>query len=236
VIAAVICLFSIGGIKLVQSSSASTTHLGNNGSAEQERYITSASSDGVLVNKHRKLQPSTYTPAKLFTPAVPLRLDAEDEEMKVTPATAKALEALFADAGQQSVSLMFSSGFRSYESQQKLYEYYISIQGKAEADKQSARPGYSEHQTGLGVDIAPADGTCNAQPCFAALPEGRWLAANAHKYGFIIRYPDGKSKITGYIYEPWHLRYVGSELAATLYTSGLTLEEHFKTGPAPTYK
>ncbi|MGQ7563776.1 LD-carboxypeptidase LdcB/DacB [Streptococcus suis] len=113
------------------------------------------------------------------------------------------------------------SGFRSYETQQSLYLNYVQRDGQAAADRYSARPGHSEHQTGLAFDLTDASG--------ALLTNSRaeqWLKDNAHKYGFVVRYLPGKEAVTGYMSEPWHLRYVGKE-AKDIYQSGLTLEEYY---------
>ena len=108
-------------------------------------------------------------------------------------------------------------------SQKYLYNSYVSRDGKEEADTYSARPGHSEHQTGLAFDLNSIDIS------FADTDEGKWVVDNCYKYGFIIRYPEGKDNITGYIYEPWHLRYVGVDLATKLYNQGdwITLEEYY---------
>ena len=113
-----------------------------------------------------------------------------------------------------------SSAFRSYDYQNTLYNNYVSWYGKEQADTFSARAGYSEHQTGLAIDVNTIDDS------FAYTPEAVWLAHPAHEYGFIIRYPKGKESITGYQYEPWHIRYLGIETATAVYNSGLTLEEY----------
>jgi LAS superfamily LD-carboxypeptidase LdcB len=127
---------------------------------------------------------------------------------------------MIADAYADGITLWICSGYRSYSYQSKLYNNYVYTDGKAAADTYSARPGHSEHQTGLAADINSADES------FAGTPEAKWLAANCWKYGFIIRYPKGKESITGYIYEPWHIRYLGKENAKLVYESGLTLEEY----------
>ena len=113
------------------------------------------------------------------------------------------------------------SGFRSYETQDELYRNYVSQHGQAEADTFSARPGHSEHQTGLAFDLIDADGQLLEEPKAAA-----WLAKHAHEYGFIVRYQKGKEAITGYQAESWHIRFIGGE-ASEIYKSGLTLEEYF---------
>lgn len=112
------------------------------------------------------------------------------------------------------------SGFRTYQYQKKLYERYVSNEGKEAADRYSARPGYSEHQTGFAFDLKHIDGTLVEQPT-----EVKWIAENAAEYGFIVRYQEGKEEITGYEAEPWHLRYIGEE-AIDIYRSGLALEEY----------
>ncbi|HFI0171440.1 TPA: LD-carboxypeptidase LdcB/DacB [Streptococcus suis] len=113
------------------------------------------------------------------------------------------------------------SGFRSYETQAGLYQNYVNQDGQAAADRYSARPGYSEHQTGLAFDIIDANGSLLQEPVAS-----QWLASNAHNYGFIVRYLPGKEYSTGYMAESWHVRYIGQE-ATDIYNSGLTLEEYF---------
>ena len=131
---------------------------------------------------------------------------------------------------------MLASAYRSYTLQKALYKLYVQEQGKAVADTRSARPGYSEHQTGLAVDLEPLDRTCEVQSCFGQTDEGQWLAAHAHTFGFIIRYTEGHEKTTGYMYEPWHIRYVGKDLATKVHAKGnQTLEAFFKLGKAGTY-
>lgn len=123
-------------------------------------------------------------------------------------------------AQAEGISLWIRSGYRSYDYQKQLYNNYVARDGKAAADTYSARPGNSEHQTGLAFDLN------SLETSFGETAEGKWLAANAHKYGFIIRYPKGKQNITGYIYEPWHVRYLGVDVATKVYNSGLCLEEY----------
>ena len=111
------------------------------------------------------------------------------------------------------------SGFRSYSKQQQTFAYWCSIDGEEVASTYSARPGHSEHQTGLAMDIT------SLNQSYGKTAEGKWLAANCYKYGFIIRYPKNKTNITGYMYEPWHIRYLGVSNAKLVHDSGLTLEE-----------
>lgn len=133
-----------------------------------------------------------------------------------------AFNSMQADALSQGISLSIRSGYRSYSTQNTLYNNYVARDGKALADTYSARPGHSEHQTGLAADINSLDQS------WINTPEGQWLNNNCYKYGFIIRYPQGKESITGYMYEPWHIRYVGVEIATALYNDGnwLSLEEY----------
>lgn len=157
--------------------------------------------NGILIANKTYALPSTYNPG-------------------VDPAANAALQQMFADAKAQGLNLFVRSGFRSYATQRSLYNGYVKRDGVAAADRYSARPGHSEHQTGLAFDINKANSS------FAGSPEAIWLAANCHKYGFIIRYPEGKEAITGYIYEPWHVRYLGVETATAVFNSGLCLEEY----------
>ena len=132
----------------------------------------------------------------------------------------QALKQMQADASSIGLNLKLVSGFRSYQTQYNLYYNYVAKDGQAKADTYSARPGHSEHQTGLAFDVGSTKGS------FANTYEATWLAQNCHLYGFIIRYPKGKTNITGYIYEPWHIRYLGVDIATKVKNSGLTLEEY----------
>ena len=123
-------------------------------------------------------------------------------------------------AARDGVSLWIISGFRSYASQKAVYAAKIRQYGFATAEKRSARPGHSEHQTGLAIDVN------SISQSWGDTRAGRWVAKNAHRYGFIVRYPKGKTSITGYAYEPWHLRHVGVTVATHLKSTGLTLDEY----------
>ena len=179
-----------------------------------------------VVNKQRPL-PEGYLPTDLAVPSVPLSRDHGAETMQLSSQIIPALEALFRAADQNGIKLWLISGYRSNAYQQTLYQRYVARDGQAAADRYSARPGTSEHQTGLALDIGNPNGPCLLQTCYEQTPAGTWLAAHAHEYGFILRYPEGKEEITGYQYEPWHFRYVGLELAHELHQSGQTMEEYF---------
>lgn len=180
----------------------------------------------VVVNKGRIL-PSSYAPADLVVPNVSLNESFESDNMHLRQAPATALEKMSAAATSEGLELTLVSGYRSYTTQQAVYGSNVAAQGRATADTTSARPGYSEHQTGLAADLGVPSSQCQLEACFADLAEGKWLAANAHKYGFIIRYQKDKSSLTGYAYEPWHMRYVGLDLAAEINKTEQVLEQFF---------
>jgi D-alanyl-D-alanine carboxypeptidase len=212
------------------------SQLSTNTSFNSKQYSTTdPGSIWVIVNKQIPL-PIAYEPSDLTAPAVPLRLGAAEMEMKIRDITAVDLTKLFTDSNSAGLQLQFGSGYRSAVYQKGLYEGYVATLGKSEADRSGARPGHSEHQTGLALDFTRVDGKCSIDACFADTEEGKWLAQNAYKYGFILRYSADKEAITGYMFEPWHYRYVGKELAAQMHITGIkTLEEFFNTGAAPDY-
>lgn len=179
----------------------------------------------MLVNKLVML-PDGYEPSDLVEPKVPFTFTEKAEKRLMRKEAAQALEQLFAGAEKDGIFLAGVSGYRSYETQKGLFNYYVQTQGEAIARRYSAEPGHSEHQTGLAMDVSASTGKCAADDCFAETPEARWLAEHAPGYGFIIRYPKGKEAITGYAYEPWHLRYLGKPFAQKVAASGLTLEEY----------
>lgn len=143
------------------------------------------------------------------------------------PVAKAAFDKMAAAAKEEGLELVAFSGFRSYEYQTTLYDRYVAKDGKDAADRYSARPGYSEHQTGLAFDIGEK-GRENLwlTSAFGESKAGQWLVNNAHKYGFILRYPQGKEEITGFMYESWHFRYLEGDLATKVYNSGVTLEEY----------
>lgn len=193
---------------------------------KKQYSLTDPASLWVVVNKQRPLNPLDYAPADLVAVGNGQQLRAD---------AAAAFAKLVAGAKAAGLTLSAQSGYRSYQTQMVAYNSEVQAYGKATADAESARPGYSEHQTGLAVDVG--GGGCNVQDCFGTTPEGKWLAANAYKYGFIIRYPAGKQAITGYRAESWHVRYIGTALAAEMHrTNTLTLEEFFGLPPAPNYQ
>ncbi|WP_018760403.1 M15 family metallopeptidase [Arthrobacter sp. 135MFCol5.1] len=191
-------------------------------------------SQWVIVNKHRPLAPADYAPADLVRPAV--AISAAGEAALLNSTTAAAAEALFAAAARDGVAMVLASGYRSYGTQVTTYNGYVAARGQADADTASARPGHSEHQTGWAFDIGDGGGACSFEPCFADQPAATWAKANAYRYGFVVRYPWMLHPITGYYYEPWHLRFVGVEAATDMAKRGIgTLEEYFGLEAAPAY-
>lgn len=185
--------------------------------------IINDESDTVLVNKFNSLS-EDYIPDDLVTVSVPTILE-NPEVNQLREVASTALSNLFAAAQEENLFLFARSGFRSYNTQVHLFNGYAEKHGEEAANTYSAKPGFSEHQTGLVMDVTSESVQFQLTEQFGETPEGKWIAENAHQYGFIIRYPQGKEAITGYIYEPWHLRYVGKEVATKVYESNVTYEE-----------
>lgn len=177
-----------------------------------------------LVNKANAL-PDNFEPQGLTDTTVPH--GDSSEPMKIHSRIAEPLAELFAAAEADGYNLMLSSAYRSIEEQQSLYDRFVAARGQAEAERFVLTPGTSEHHTGLAVDFSDASSACSldSDTCLLSLETGNWLAANAHHFGFILRYPEGKQPITGIDHESWHFRYVGPILARAIYDSGLTLDE-----------
>ncbi|CAH2715342.1 hypothetical protein BACCIP111895_02526 [Neobacillus rhizosphaerae] len=182
-----------------------------------------------VVNK-KYYMPVTYVPKDLVYPNVPFLFNEKIEKRKMRKEAAKALERLFAAAKKDGIYLSGVSAYRSYSTQKVLFNNYVKRDGFEKARTYSAIPGTSEHQTGLAIDVSGSNGKCAATSCFANTKEATWLKKNCAKYGFIIRYPKGKESITGYKYEPWHLRYVGN-ISTAIQTRGITLEEYLHVTP-----
>lgn len=191
---------------------------------------TDAKSVSVIVNPNYKL-PDNYEPDDLVYPEVRFIFNEKIEKRMLREEAAKALESMFEAAEVDGIYLAGVSGYRSHSTQTALFNRYVERDGYDVAKTYSAEPGTSEHETGLAIDVTSSDGKCAAQDCFGGTVEAIWLENNAQAYGFIIRYPKGKEDITGYKYEPWHIRYVGVELAQQLHEQGLTLEEYYDVEP-----
>lgn len=181
-----------------------------------------------LVNKEHYL-PSWYTP-ELVRPDVSFVFgDQELNKAYMRPEAARHLERLFEAAERDGINILATSGYRSYERQQTLFQQEVEESGREQAKQVVAIPGTSEHQTGLSMDITSASVDYHLVQRFGNTEEGKWLENNAYKYGFILRYPEGKQEVTGYQYEPWHFRYVGERYARIIHQNNITLEEYFNS-------
>ncbi|MBJ6362830.1 D-alanyl-D-alanine carboxypeptidase family protein [Paenibacillus sp. GCM10012307] len=207
---------------------------GNQGSQNPKDPAVEAASNpksiAVLVNKQFSL-PENYTPTDLVYPDVPFTFKDKIEKRMMRKEAAAALEEMFAGAEKDNIYLAGVSAYRSHQTQKALFERYVKKDGEEKAKTYSAVPGHSEHETGLAIDVSASNGKCAAEDCFGGTPEAKWLAKHAYEYGFIIRYPQGKDSITGYKYEPWHLRYVGTEISKDMNERGITLEEYYDAVP-----
>jgi D-alanyl-D-alanine carboxypeptidase len=195
----------------------------NGGKTEQ--VVAKPADIAVLVNKTYKL-PDNFKPDDLVEPNIPFIFQGKSDKRLMRKEAAGALEKLVAAAKKDGVSIAGVSGYRSQATQKTLFENYAKKDGEEAARKYSAVPGHSEHQTGLAMDVSGSDGKCAASDCFAGTKEAKWLAEHSAEHGFIIRYPKGKEDVTGYQYEPWHLRYVGTKVAMEIAEKGVTLEEY----------
>ncbi|RLQ90710.1 M15 family metallopeptidase [Planomicrobium sp. Y74] len=166
--------------------------------------------NGILLANKQNPLPSDYAPG-------------------VNPEAQSAFEAMRAEALKSNIDLTAFSTFRDFARQKQLYEGYVAKDGREKADRYSARPGFSEHQTGLAFDIGESGAEQHwAAASFGDTEAGKWVAENAHRFGFILRYPEGKEQLTGYMHESWHFRYVGKEAAKEIYDEDITLEEYLE--------
>jgi len=193
--------------------------------------LDTPASPWVVVNKTHPLEPADYVPADL----VKLSDIPNGGDQQLIPEAAAALVSLYAAARDADAGFKISTAYRSYNQQSGIFFSYVREWGRSRAETYAARPGFSEHQTGRAVDIYTTD-KCRLKDCFRDTAAAAFVAAHGHEYGFIVRYPDGKIDITGYRYEPWHLRYVGVGLATEMYLNGpSTMEEFFGLPASPNY-
>lgn len=191
-----------------------------------KKIVTNPDSIYVVANKNRNL-PADFVPKNLVEPNVPFYANEGDPKRLMVDEAAKALEEMFAAAEEADMQIKAVSGYRSYERQEAIFAYNAERYGAEKANQVSAHAGQSEHQTGLTMDISTPSLNGALTEKFGSTPEGEWVAENAYKYGFVVRYLKGKEDITGYQYEPWHVRYVGKEAAKEIHEAGITLEEFF---------
>ncbi len=223
------------GNSAVSASGEVSAENGGNGEAQGAGEV-SANDEGaapvidkndeylVLINRTHTVG-SDYVPADLVVPKYYADRSYEGYR-KMRQVAADAYDKLVEGAKAAGYDIRLTSAYRSYYAQETLYNNYVAKDGQAAADRYSARPGTSEHQSGLTADVSAASVNWRLTQDFANTNEGKWLAEHAHEYGFIIRFPEGKEDITGYMYEPWHIRYVGLEHAKVIYEQQTTLEEY----------
>ena len=180
----------------------------------------------LLVNKNNPL-PKDYRPWDMRTPKIAFASNDNFEKTLLRKEASYAIEDLFHAAKKDNIALYGISFFRPYFRQHSIYRSVVDTKGEEYANSHVAKPGFSEHQSGLSADLSSKSANLELIPSFGTLPEGLWLEKNAHKYGFILRYPLGKEAITGYSYEPWHFRYVGKCIASNIFQNKLTLEEWY---------
>lgn len=203
---------------------SSTTEKSDTTPETTEKPELQPDENGYLPNQTLPTEPTYIKGILLANKIYPLPSTFAPEE---NPEARKALNQMLEAAKQQGFDLVAFSGYRSFEYQTTLYNNYVNRDGQAAADRYSARPGYSEHQTGLAFDIGERgkeDVWLTEE--FGETPAGQWLFAHAQEYGFILRFPQNKEEITGYMYESWHYRYVGKDVAKEIAKQSITLEEY----------
>lgn len=192
-----------------------------------KKVIQNSTNTLALVNKEFFF-PEEYVPTDLVRPEVAFSFGEEDiEKSLMRKEAAEALEKMFVEAKNNGIELFAVSGYRSYTRQKSLFDAETNRVGEEKAAQAVAIPGSSEHQSGLAMDISSKAVKNYLVEDFEDTEEGKWLAKNAHRFGFILRYPKGKESITNYMYEPWHFRYVGVKAAKIIYKNNWTLEEYF---------
>ena len=199
---------------------------------ETQHSLTEADSIWVIANKKNPLNPLKYVPAEL----VKISKNNPYNLQLAKPAGVALVHLMNAAKTAGAGNISIASGYRSYTRQKAVHADAVRKWGLSAGEKLAARPGFSEHQTGLAVDIYEPKQGCRIYTCFGKTKAGSWVKKNAWKYGFIVRYPDGESATTGYQYEPWHLRFVGVELTTEMHSRGVTvLEKFWNYKPAPKY-
>ncbi|MGL4991385.1 MAG: M15 family metallopeptidase [Sarcina sp.] len=241
-------IFSTGGGKIVSNNENSASIKDNeeikdeitnemnsdNDISSEDAKIVSAVMENendvaILCNKLVSLG-ENYKPQDLVVPNVNLAYAKTLQQSHLREEAARALEELFKAAKEaQLEDLYLVSGFRSYEYQNEIFTNSLNNRGREHTEKYMAKPGHSEHQTGLTADISTKSQGLTLEESFEKTKEGQWLAQNAYKFGFILRYPEDRVETTGYAYEPWHFRYVGKEISEYMFKNNLVLEDVYET-------
>lgn len=208
--------------KVTEVAPETAPQTGTSGWYENIVTVSNFDSITVLVNKNNALS-SSYEPSDLSV----VNVSSVNGTVYLREEAARQIESLVQTAQNESgLTILARSGYRSYQTQSDLYKRYVNANGQAKADTFSARPGHSEHQTGLAIDVTADSVGGQLSDNFGNTAEGQWINNNAHRFGYIVRYKLGTEDKTGYQYEPWHLRYVGVDVATTIYNNGLILEEY----------
>lgn len=194
---------------------------------EQQRKEAAEKGLLILINKQNSVD-KDYKPEDLTPITKYYATDRSEAGRYMREEAARQFYKLVEAAAAEGYELVMTTAYRSYGFQQVLWNNYVANEGEAAASRFSAKPGQSEHQSGLAADVSSPSVNYALTESFGKTDEGIWLAQNAHKFGFIIRFPDGKESITGYLYEPWHIRYVGESVATEIYAKDLTLEEYLE--------
>lgn len=202
-----------GTVAAAQSPSDGLTDLERQ---EPERLLA-------VVSRTRPVDPLDYVPPDLVR--------WRDGPYELRAEVAEHLGRLVDDAAAAGLGLRVISGFRSYRTQAETHASWVRRRGRRAAEAVSARPGHSEHQTGLAVDVDSTDGFCYLDACFGDTPEGRWVGRHAHRHGFVLSFPRGTRHRTGITYEPWHLRYVGPTAAGRMRRWGVALLADYVSAP-----
>jgi D-alanyl-D-alanine carboxypeptidase len=179
----------------------------------------------VLVNKEEVVD-EDYAPEELVYIDETMRAaDRAPQYQRMQPEAAEAFGVLVSGAAADGMTIKVTTAYRPYSYQADLYYYYLAVKGEEWTEQYSAPPGTSEHQTGLAADVSCESINYELDVSFGETAEGKWLAEHAHEYGYILRYQEGREDVTGYSYEPWHIRYVGKDAAKVITEKGITLEE-----------
>ncbi|EZH68053.1 peptidase M15 [Bacillaceae bacterium JMAK1] len=206
-------------------------HFTQTETVDGQEVIQNPDNVAVLVNYEYAL-PEGYEPEDLVVPDVTFSFDEDVEKRYLREPAAAALESLFEAAIEDDIHLFAVSGYRSYDRQDAIFSNAAAERGEDIANETIAYPGNSEHQTGLAMDVSSESNNFLLSEAFGETPEGQWVEENAHKHGYIIRYEEHKVDVTDISYEPWHLRYVGEEIATLMVEHDLTLEEFFEKATA----
>lgn len=205
---------NVGLVKNIEENKSKSEEKQNVGVEDKYNPILMLVNDKYWLDKE-------FIPANLESANIPFSGSASEEEKQMEYEAAKALEKLVASALDEGIYLYGVSGYRSFKLQQHIYDVNVSNNGQEYTNSYIAIPGRSEHQTGLSMDIGDSSGNLIEKE-----KQVGWIRDNSYKYGFIVRYPKGKDKITGYSYEPWHIRYVGCDIAKEIYNKNITFEEY----------